>query len=666
MKKICVILIFFCVSFLWAVPSEKCVTKGTVRCGTFLGLPKSCCHVFCPSYGEKILEGDCAPTWYCPNIKEFFARERKECPTRQQLEAEEKARKIAEEKRRKEKAAKRCKDDELATEKVRKTAKKKRDLYEKEKGGSFVDSRDGRKYKTITIGNQEWMAENLDYKLDDSYCLNDKKENCRKYGRLYSEAAAVSGKALQKNGSLIVKGLCPDGWHLPTEDDFETLFETVGEKNVAATKLTTSGGWGDCAHKGGTDDFAFSIVQSGNFDKKYGSYDTEGSFFWYAEGTNEARCKNFWYHFHDIYAKNYGEEMEISNGCRGVDSYNSIRCLKDSEGGAASVDSSFWDSQASVLTDFRDMNTYRTTQIDNQIWMAENLNFETVGSVCAAGNCEKYGFLYTWTAAMDVKENAATNKVNSVRGVCPLGWHLPTENEFKILIEAAGGYNRAGKLLKSTSGWEDYNGTDNFSFSALPVGEENAWGVNGLGKTTSFWSSSNAECMSFSDAYGRENKASISSCRKGFGYSVRCLKDSEPSLGGDEQSASEKTITDSRDGQIYRVIRIGNREWMADNLNFSTSTNSKCYRDKHYNCKKYGRLYDKDGVDLNICPDGFKVPDYDELTNVSGSQLFKETVKNDVFKHHFWTAEKKLYPTPDLWLIKEAKETYFPVRCIGE
>lgn len=297
MRKHIALLVLLTTSLLWAIPSEKCVTKRAVNCNgyTFRSSLEGCCHIFCPSYGETLVEGKCAPTWYCPNIKEFFARERKECPTRQQFEEEEKAKKIAEEKKRKREREKRCKNDELQTESVRKTAKKKRDLYEKEYGGSFFDSRDGRKYKTITIGNQEWMAENLDYKSDDSYCLNKKKENCRKYGRLYSKAAALSGKALQKKGTLVVKGLCPDGWHLPTEDEFNTLFETVG--GGPAAKLTSLGGWGDCAHHGGTDDFAFTIVQSGYFDKFYDSYRTNGAFFWYTEDVDRAGLKEDVYFF---------------------------------------------------------------------------------------------------------------------------------------------------------------------------------------------------------------------------------------------------------------------------------------------------------------------------------------------------------------------------------
>ena len=446
MKKSCVFLILLSISFLWAIPSEKCVTKGMVECGTLLSLPLSCCHVFCPSYGEKLLRGDCAPTWYCPNIEEFFARERKVCPTRQQFEAEQKAERIAEEKRRKEKEIKKCKEDEQATRSIRKAAKKKRDLYEKQHGGSFVDSRDGRKYKTITIGNQEWMAENLNYESDDSYCPEEKKENCQKYGRLYSSSAAISGKVVQKKGSLVVQGLCPDGWHLPTSDEFGALLETVGGYKVAAAKLTSSGGWGSCGHEGGTDDFAFSIVQSGSFDRGY--YHRTGSCLWYATDYKSADCWKFWYGYLD-------EEMSFRFRNDQRSDYNPIRCLKDSEGDAISIDSSFWDSQEGMLTDYRDMNTYRTTRIDNQIWMAENLKYEAVGSVCAADNCEKYGFLYAWGAAMDSAGGYSANgkdcgdwggvvhddclPIYPVRGICPKGWHLPTENEFKALIDAAGG-----------------------------------------------------------------------------------------------------------------------------------------------------------------------------------------------------------------------------------
>ncbi|OQY03255.1 MAG: hypothetical protein B6I20_05410 [Bacteroidetes bacterium 4572_117] len=71
--------------------------------------------------------------------------------------------------------------------------------------GSVVDTRDGKTYKTIQIGQQIWMAENLDYNIEKSYCFAKKTENCEKYGRLYRWEAASKA--------------CPEGWHLPSDDE---------------------------------------------------------------------------------------------------------------------------------------------------------------------------------------------------------------------------------------------------------------------------------------------------------------------------------------------------------------------------------------------------------------------------------------------------------------
>ena len=116
------------------------------------------------------------------------------------------------------------------------------------------------------------------------------------------------------------------------------------------------------------------------------------------------------------------------------------------------------DGAQNVLKDPRDGKKYKTVQIGSQTWMAENLNYEIADSYCYnndTSNCKKYGRLYTRDAALKA---------------CPAGWHLPSMDEFKVLIETGGGEKIAGEILKSKSGWNDGgNGSDAFGFSALPA-----------------------------------------------------------------------------------------------------------------------------------------------------------------------------------------------------
>ena len=142
--------------------------------------------------------------------------------------------------------------------------------------GELVDGRDGQVYKTVSIGTQIWMAQNLNYETANSYCYNDNASNCIKYGRLYTWAAAMdSAGTWSANGEGCgdgktclernpVRGVCPEGWHLPSKDEWETLFTAVDGKSTAGTKLKSTSGWN--RNGNGTDDFSFSALPAGYGD----------------------------------------------------------------------------------------------------------------------------------------------------------------------------------------------------------------------------------------------------------------------------------------------------------------------------------------------------------------------------------------------------------------
>lgn len=169
------------------------------------------------------------------------------------------------------------------------------------------------------------------------------------------------------------------------------------------------------------------------------------------------------------------------------------------------------------MTDSRDNQTYKTIQIGTQIWMAQNLNYKSANSYCykdSAKYCTMYGRLYTWVVA-----NTA----------CPSGWHLPTKAEFKRLFTAVGGQSTAGKILKSTTGWiSSGNGTDDYSFSALPAGNRlNNGNYYDEGYGTYFWSSTNynSDLAYYMYLNYYDDDANLLNYDKYLGFSVRCLKD---------------------------------------------------------------------------------------------------------------------------------------------
>lgn len=197
-------------------------------------------------------------------------------------------------------------------------------------GNSITDSRDGQKYKTVKIGSQVWMAQNLNYEMADSYCYGNNARSCTKYGRLYTWAAAMDSAGIWSTtgkgcgyGKICsptypVRGVCPSGWHLPTQTEWNTLFTVVGGSSVAGEKLKSTSGWYNNGN--GTDGFGFSALPAG-YRRYYG----------FSGGNN---CAGFWsaseHDSNDAYyiylsIDNVGAYLELSL----KDNAFSVRCLKD-------------------------------------------------------------------------------------------------------------------------------------------------------------------------------------------------------------------------------------------------------------------------------------------------------------------------------------------------
>ena len=178
----------------------------------------------------------------------------------------------------------------------------------------------------------------------------------------------------------------------------------------------------------------------------------------------------------------------------------------------------------------------------SRTWMAENLNYEVENSSCyrnISSNCDTYGRLYTWAAAVGRTEDVCgSGKLcvgrDVVQGICPEGWHLPSRTEWEKLFDAVGGAETAVTVLRSKEGWQISNkGTDNYGFTVLPGGEYivAADGVPYsdyyyMSIDASFWMSNSDEKSS---AYGIVLNADKITMNRSYSkddrFSVRCIKD---------------------------------------------------------------------------------------------------------------------------------------------
>ena len=472
---------------------------------------------------------------------------------------------------------------------------------EKTSSEILVDPRDGQVYRTVKIGEQIWMAENLNYKTDDSDCLNDLSINCTRFGRRYSWAAAMDSSAtFTKNGegcglwefyspTYPVQGICPTGWHLPSRDEWKTLLSLLDENDKARLALRTKNAWRMRENMG--------LWSSTMFDD----------------------CLAYMLAF-------YNKEMSLYQDYKYMMGY--VRCVKDELiDSIQSIDSTKIPSDSVMpmqsMTDSRDGHVYRTVDIGDQTWMAENLSYDMAGSECLAGedSCDVRGRFYEW---------------NNAKNACPVGWHLPSTAEWYTLFSTVGGQRVAGKALKNKTGWDGCDDCkDEYGFSAIPTGFASSMSIF-LGENVDFWSFAEND---LNHAYlmflnYNTDMARIIDCDYLMRYSIRCVKDGirkvadSTRLSVKVEKGAESFMTDSRDGQTYKTIKIGEQTWMAENLNYDVPNKSYCYGKVPSNCAKYGRLYEG-RVAMEVCPAGFHLPspsEWETLFNAVGGQFMAGSV----------------------------------------
>src|SRR5574344_1516093 len=192
--------------------------------------------------------------------------------------------------------------------------------------GTMTDPRDGQVYKMVTIGTQTWMAQNLNYAVDSSWCYENSADSCTKYGRLYQWAAAMaldSGYNSNSSGSVINsphQGVCPSGWHIPTSTEWKALFTAVGGTDSAAYRLKKTDGWYN--NGGGDDAYGFSMLPSGYRSSVGGAFANAGTYaeLWSVTEATESQAYN--YYTYNTVTKPLAGNADKSNAY-------SVRCIRN-------------------------------------------------------------------------------------------------------------------------------------------------------------------------------------------------------------------------------------------------------------------------------------------------------------------------------------------------
>lgn len=387
------------------------------------------------------------------------------------------------------------------------------------KSGSYKDERDSRRYKTIKIGKQIWMAENFDYKNDQF-----KSYKHEKYGRYYDWETANK--------------IAPKGWHLPTDEDWIELHDYLGFD--AAYKMTTMKGWAsDYDGLSNSNSSGFNGLPGGCVDSNGKLNSNKYECIWWSSTETEPNSKHAWTRFI------WHEYFDFKRTSFSKDSYFNVRLIKDKKANlvAKDINDSLINKDKVTIIENEPLidvngNAYKTIKIGKQIWMSKNLqvtNFQNGEPIPKAKNREEWelarknqkpawciyndyheykdiGLLYNWFA------------VNDSRGLAPEGWKIPTIKDWEIFIK----YLRANNPKSKNVSFSICDEINKYGFSAVKGGYRQLFGgFNDIGSEGNWWSSTvNLEndgvfymCLDYNDRIHLSLTTD-----KGSGLSIRCIR----------------------------------------------------------------------------------------------------------------------------------------------
>lgn len=168
----------------------------------------------------------------------------------------------------------------------------------------IIDERDNQKYKAVKIGSQFWMAENMNLDLPgESLCPENNIDNCSTFGRLYNWSAALD--------------ICPKGWHLPSQFEWQTLIGYLGGMDEAWGKLMSNKHWRETIYHP-ANETGFSALPAGHSSSGLGTR----AYWWTSTETSVGSNRSFAYHL-------YPKDKFIRQFDSRKNDYYSCRCVKD-------------------------------------------------------------------------------------------------------------------------------------------------------------------------------------------------------------------------------------------------------------------------------------------------------------------------------------------------